>query len=51
MVVVADGSEPAERKLRRVFWTDPALGVARYVDAGYPEALAEAERHGLDILP
>jgi urocanate hydratase len=49
MVVVADGSELAERKLRRVFWTDPALGVARYADAGYPEALAEAEREGLVI--
>ena len=47
MVVVADGSELAERKIRRVFWTDPALGVARYADAGYPEAQAEAERHGL----
>jgi urocanate hydratase len=50
MVVVADGSELAERKIRRVFWTDPALGVARYADAGYPEALAEAERHGLDLV-
>ncbi len=49
MVVVADGSELAERKIRRVFWTDPALGVARYVDAGYPEALAEAERNALVI--
>jgi urocanate hydratase len=39
MVVVADGSELAERKLRRVFWSDPALGVYRYADAGYPEAL------------
>jgi urocanate hydratase len=48
MVVVADGSELAERKIRRVFWSDPALGIARYADAGYPEALAEAERHGLD---
>ena len=47
MVVVADGSELAERKIRRVFWTDPALGVARYADAGYPEAQAEAEQHGL----
>jgi urocanate hydratase len=47
MVVVADGSELAERKIRRVFWTDPALGVARYADAGYTEAQAEAERHGL----
>ena len=39
MVVVADGSDLAERKLRRVFWSDPALGVYRYADAGYPEAL------------
>jgi urocanate hydratase len=38
MVVVADGSELAERKIGRVFWTDPALGVARYADAGYSEA-------------
>ncbi len=49
LVVVADGSDLAERKLRRVFWTDPALGVARYADAGYPEALAEAARHGLNL--
>jgi urocanate hydratase len=49
MVVVADGSELAERKLRRVFWTDPALGIARYADAGYEEALAEAERLGVDL--
>jgi urocanate hydratase len=51
MVVVADGSELAERKIRRVFWSDPALGVARYADAGYPDALAEAVRHGLDTVP
>jgi urocanate hydratase len=51
MVVVADGSELAERKLRRVFWSDPALGVARYVDAGYPEALAEAVRNDLRLPP
>ena len=48
LVVVADGSDIAERKLGRVFRSDPALGVARYADAGYPEALAEAERYGLD---
>jgi urocanate hydratase len=51
MVVVADGSELAEQKLRRVFWTDPALGVARYADARYPDALAEAARHELDTGP
>jgi urocanate hydratase len=49
MVVIADGSELAERKIRRVFWSDPALGVARYADAGYPEALEEAERHDLSL--
>jgi urocanate hydratase len=47
--VVADGSALAERKIRRVFWTDPALGVARYADAGYPEALEQAREHGLDL--
>ena len=47
LVVVADGSELAERKLRRVFAADPALGVARYADAGYPDAIAEAHRAGL----
>jgi urocanate hydratase len=49
MVVVADGSELAGRKIRRVFWSDPALGVARYADAGYAAALEEAERHDLSL--
>lgn len=49
MVVVADGSERARRRISRVFWTDPALGIARYADAGYAEAHAEAVRHGLDM--
>jgi urocanate hydratase len=49
MVVVADGSELAERKLRRAFFTDPALGVARYVDAGYTAASDVARRQGLDL--
>jgi urocanate hydratase len=49
MVVVADGSELAERKIGRVFWTDPALGVARYADAGYEAAIAKATQSGLDI--
>ena len=43
IVVVADGSEFAERKLRRVFWADPALGVARYADAGYADAIEQAQ--------
>ncbi len=49
MVVVADGSELAERKIRRAFWSDPALGVARFADAGYEDALSEARRHGLNL--
>lgn len=49
MVVVADGTERAERKLRRVFWSDPALGVARYADAGYAESIETARRAGLDL--
>jgi urocanate hydratase len=49
MVVVADGSELAERKIERVFWSDPALGVARYADAGYERAAARAVEAALDI--
>lgn len=49
VTVVADGSDLAERKIRRVFWTDPALGVARYVDAGYEEAARKAREAGLDL--
>ncbi|MEU0068783.1 hypothetical protein ABZ027_04380 [Streptomyces sp. NPDC006332] len=46
LTVVADGSGPAERKIRREFWTDPALGVARYTDAGCEEAAEKARGRG-----
>ena len=49
MVVVADGTQRAAEKIRRVFWTDPALGVARYADAGYPAALERAAQAGLNL--
>ena len=49
MVVVADGSELAERKIERVFWSDPALGVARYADARYETAIAKAKEARLDM--
>jgi urocanate hydratase len=49
MVVVADGSQEAAAKLERVLTCDPGLGVARHADAGYPEAIAAARRHGLQI--
>ncbi|MFN3414013.1 MAG: urocanate hydratase, partial [Thermoanaerobaculum sp.] len=49
MVVVADGSESASRRLARVLTTDPGTGVMRHVDAGYREAIACAKKHGIRI--
>jgi urocanate hydratase len=48
MVVVADGSDEMEERLERVLTTDPATGVLRHLDAGYEEARAAAEEHGLE---
>ena len=49
MVIVADGTREADEKLERVLTCDPGIGVARHADAGYPEALATAARHGLRL--
>ncbi len=49
MVVVADGTREADEKLERVLTNDPGIGVARHADAGYPDALAAARRHGLRL--
>ncbi|MBM3221118.1 MAG: urocanate hydratase [Candidatus Rokubacteria bacterium] len=49
MVVVADGTPDAARRLQRVLTTDPGTGIMRHADAGYPEALDAARRHGLDL--
>ncbi len=49
MVVVADGTREADEKLERVLTCDPGLGVVRHADAGYPEAIAAAERTGIDM--
>jgi urocanate hydratase len=51
MVVVADGSREADEKLQRVLTCDPGLGVVRHADAGYPEAIETARRHGITIPP
>jgi len=48
-VSVADGSASAARRLERVLTNDPGIGVARHADAGYPEALAAARRHGIRL--
>jgi urocanate hydratase len=47
MVIVADGSGEADERLERVLTTDPGIGVLRHLDAGYEEAAAAAEQHGL----
>jgi urocanate hydratase len=49
MVIVADGTPDAARRLARVLWNDPATGVMRHADAGYPEALDCAREKGLDL--
>jgi len=49
MVVVADGTNEAAERLARVLTTDPGTGVMRHADAGYPEAIDAAGRHGLKI--
>jgi urocanate hydratase len=48
MVVVADGTDDAAERLERVLTTDPGTGVMRHLDAGYPDAIAAAEEHGLE---
>jgi len=48
-VIVADGTPEAARRLERVLTTDPGMGVVRHADAGYPEAIAAARRHGIKI--
>ncbi len=49
MVIVADGTPDAARRLERVLWNDPATGVMRHADAGYDTALDCAAEHGLDL--
>jgi urocanate hydratase len=49
MVVVADGSDEAARRLERVLASDPGTGVARHVDAGYEEARACALARGVAV--
>jgi urocanate hydratase len=49
MVVVADGTEAAARRLARVLTSDPGTGIARHADAGYPEAIAAARQRGVEL--
>ncbi|WP_218135338.1 urocanate hydratase [Parasphingopyxis sp. CP4] len=49
MVICCDGSEDADRRLRRVLWNDPATGVMRHADAGYEDAIECAREHDLNL--
>jgi len=49
MVILVDGTERAERCIRRVLYNDPATGVIRHADAGYEIALQIAKKHGLNL--
>ncbi|HEY0371507.1 MAG TPA: urocanate hydratase [Thermoanaerobaculia bacterium] len=49
MVIVADGTEDAAERLRRVLTADPGTGVMRHADAGYDEAIDVARDRGVDI--
>jgi urocanate hydratase len=49
MVIVADGTPEAAKRLERVLWNDPATGVMRHADAGYEIAVDCAREKGLDL--
>ncbi len=47
MVIVADGTDGAARRLERVLTCDPGIGLIRHADAGYEQAIDNVRRHGL----
>ncbi|MCK5560551.1 MAG: urocanate hydratase, partial [Thermoplasmata archaeon] len=49
MVIVADGTAEAERKLERVLTCDPGIGIARHADAGYELAIKNAKEKGVKV--
>lgn len=49
MVIVADGTPEAAKRLQRVLTTDPGMGVVRHVDAGYDEAIKVAKAKNVKI--
>jgi urocanate hydratase len=49
VVIVCDGTEAAARRIERVLWNDPAIGVIRHADAGYDDAIACAREHGVNM--
>ncbi len=49
LVICADGTDKAARRIERVLWNDPASGVWRHADAGYESAIKCARENGLNL--
>ena len=49
MVIVADGTDAAAKRIERVLTSDPGMGVVRHVDAGYDLAVETAKAKGVNI--
>jgi urocanate hydratase len=49
MVIVADGTQEAEKRLERVLTYDPGMGIIRHADAGYERAIENAKKYGVRI--
>ncbi len=49
MVIVADGTPEAEKRLERVLTYDPGMGIIRHADAGYERAINNAKKHNIKI--
>jgi urocanate hydratase len=49
MVIVADGTPDAAARLQRVLTSDPGMGIIRHADAGYEDAIANAEKFGVTV--
>jgi urocanate hydratase len=49
MVIVADGTEEADRRLERVLTSDPGMGIVRHADAGYELAIETANKKGVKM--
>ena len=48
-VIVADGTQEAALRLRRVLTTDPGLGIVRHADAGYPQAIEAVRQYKINM--
>jgi urocanate hydratase len=49
MVIVADGTDAAQRRLERVLTIDPGMGVIRHADAGYDTAIRVAKERSVHV--